>query len=75
MLEELRAINDDLIIKYKNEHNKLERQLMISNFLKQDRCFFKVSMEVAVSILRDLEISDPMETYLNLVSYKSYINW
>lgn len=72
MLEFLKSINTQLINKYQNNPRKLEKQLMISNFLKHEDCFFRISIEDAFRILKDLEISNYEETYINLVSYDKY---
>lgn len=72
MLEFLKGINVNLMNKYQNNPKKLERQLIISNFLKYDDCFFKISIEDAFKILKDLEISNYEETYINLVSFDKY---
>ena len=72
MLEFLKNINAKLINKYSENPQKLERQLIISNFLRYDDCFFKVSIEDAFNILKDLEIKDYEETYINLISYDKY---
>ncbi len=72
MLEFLKSINTQLINKYQNNPRKLEKQLMISNFLRHEDCFFRISIEDAFRILKDLEISNYEETYINLVSYDKY---
>jgi len=72
MLEFLKSINTQLINKYQNNPRKLERQLMISNFLRHDDCFFRIPIEDAFKILKDLEISNYEETYINLVSFDKY---
>lgn len=72
MLEFLKSINNQLINKYKNNPKKLERQLMIANFLKYDDCFFRISIEDSFKILKDLEISNYEETYIGLISYDKY---
>ena len=74
MIESLRKINTELMNKYNNNPRKLERQLMISNFLKHDDCFFRIKIEDAFKILKDLEISNYEETYIILVSYDNYID-
>ena len=72
MLDFLKKVNIELTKKYENNPEKLIKQLMIYNFLKYDDCFFKVTIEDAFSILKDLEISNYEETYINLVSYDKY---
>ena len=72
MLKFLRDINIKLINKYEDDPKKLERQLMISNFLRYDDCFFRISVEDAFKILKDLDIMNYEETYINLVSFNNY---
>ena len=72
MIESLRNLNKQLINKYGDNSKKLERQLMIANFLKHDDCFFRISIEDAYKILKDLEIENDEETYIELVSYDKY---
>ena len=72
MIESLRNLNKELIKSYENNPKKLERQLMISNFLKHDDCFFRISIEDAFKILKELGISNYEEAYIDLVSYDNY---
>jgi len=74
MLDFLVNANKELIKKYENDFIKLQKQLIISNLLKQKNCFFKISIEDAYSILKDLEISNYEETYANIISYNEYLN-
>ena len=55
MLNELRALNETYIKKASNEE-ELKKQMLIKELLKNDRCFFKISIKDAYSILRDLRI-------------------
>ena len=54
MLNELRALNETYIKKASND--ELKKQMLIKELLKNDRCFFKISIKDAYSILRDLRI-------------------
>ena len=72
MIESLRNLNKELIKSCENNPKKLERQLMISNFLKHDDCFFRISIEDAFKILKELGISNYEEAYIDLVSYDNY---
>ncbi len=58
MLNKLRKINDLLINKYRTEENfkKLSIQLNIKKLLTQNDCFFKMSIEQAFTVLRELDI-------------------
>lgn len=55
MLNELRALNETYIKKASND-DELKKQMLIKELLKNDRCFFKISIKDAYSILRDLMI-------------------
>ena len=65
--------NNELLKKYQSGE-KREKQLIIAKFLKSKDCFFKVRIEEAYNILKDLEFDNYEEIYLNLISYDSYIN-
>ena len=73
MIEFLVNINQELIKKYEENPEKEQRQLIISNFLKQKNCFFKISIDDAFNILKDLEIANYEETYIKLIDYSEYI--
>ncbi len=73
MLNSLKDINNKLLIKHKNNPEKFEKQLMISNFLKDNKCFFKISIEDAYNILMDLEIANYKDIYVSLISYNDYV--
>lgn len=55
MLNELRTLNETYIKKASND-DELKKQMLIKELLKNDRCFFKISIKDAYSILRDLRI-------------------
>lgn len=46
---------------------------LISNILKNDNCFFEMSMEEAYSLLRDLKVkeSDIKKVYLSLMKIEN----
>ena len=73
MLNSLKDINNKLLIKHKNNPEKFEKQLMISNFLKDNKYFFKISIEDAYNILMDLEIANYKDIYVSLISYNDYV--
>lgn len=72
MIKELRKINQKLIFKYQTDKNKLNRQLLIFNILKNEDCFFKLDIETAYNLLKDLEIENYKECYLEQVLYSKY---
>ena len=54
MLNKLREINERLIILYKTEQEKIKKQKLIKILLANNKCFFKIDMDTAISILKDL---------------------
>ena len=58
MLEKLKSINEKLISLYKNDEELLAKQLLIQKILLEDKCFFKMDIKTATSILKDLNIKD-----------------
>lgn len=74
MIDELRKINNELINKNANDLEELKKQKIISELLKDDNCFFKIGIEVAYAILRDLGISEGELSvkYMDLIDAKHY---
>lgn len=75
VLDKLRSLNQKLIEKYhKEKDDKNETiQKIISRLLKDEDCFFKVSIEQAFTILRELNIKkeDFEKIYLQLTKPKN----
>ena len=71
MLEKLKKINLELIDNEELSQENLEKQLLIRKILSDKDCFFKISIETAYSILRDLGIrKDKLkEVYSELIDY------
>lgn len=69
MLEKLRILNKKMI-----EKSSSEKYLVIDKILADDKCFFKMSVEEAYAILRDLGIEDEniRKVYLELVDAKNF---
>ena len=57
MLEKLRLINDKFLEIRTDENDKVKHQL-IKKILNDDKCFFKMGIEQAYAILRDLDFSE-----------------
>ena len=76
MLNNLRQKNNNLIRKFELEKNNdmLERHKLISVLLSRDDCFFKIPMDDALSILRDLgqNKEESLETYKHLTSFAEF---
>jgi hypothetical protein len=76
LIEEYRKLNNDLMEKYKSDKKMLAKHKLIKGLLNDNKCFFKISIEDAFSILRDLEIPDNEieEKYKSLISYENFKN-
>lgn len=73
MLEKLRLINDKFLEIRTDENDKVKHQL-IKKILNDDKCFFKMGIEQAYAILRDLDFSEEelKGIYSELIDYKNY---
>lgn len=76
MINKLRLENEKLIKKYENDEINLKKQLIIKEILKDNNCFIKMEVDIAISILKDLNIKDEnlKEVYLEVVSLKNINN-
>ncbi|MBR4261884.1 MAG: hypothetical protein IKQ35_00785 [Bacilli bacterium] len=74
MIEKLRKINDELIEKNKDNQELLKKQNLIHEMLDFDDLFFRINVEDAYGILRDLgfEENQLKEVYLKLIDKKNY---
>lgn len=72
-MDKLITKNNQLIESYKNDKEKLEKQLLIKRLLKEKNCFLKMSIETAYSILKDLGVEENKvrEVYLELIDAKN----
>ncbi len=72
MLKILRQKNEKLILKYKDNELELKKQKLIKNILSDYSCFFKMNIETAYSILRDLQIDESQlqKVYKKLIEKK-----
>lgn len=75
MLNKLRAKNLELEQKYlsQKDDRNVTLQRVISQLLKYDDCFLKMSIEHAYSILRELKVKPDMyeQIYLELTKQKN----
>ncbi len=73
MIEKLRTLNERLIELNMNDKVNLKKYQCIQKILKEDQCFFKMEIEYAYSILRDLGIQeqDLRKVYLELIDIKN----
>lgn len=73
MIEKLRTLNERLIELNTDDEVNLKKYQCIQKILKEDQCFFKMEIEYAYSILRDLGIQeqDLRKVYLELIDIKN----
>lgn len=73
MLEKLRLINNKFL-EIQTDENELKKHQLIKKVLNDDKCFFKMSVEQAYAILRDLDFSEEelKGIYSELIDYKNY---
>lgn len=73
MIEKLRILNNKLIELNANNEMNLKKYNLIQKILKDDKCFFKMEIDYAYSILRDLKISekDLKKIYMELIDSKN----
>lgn len=73
MIEKLRKMNKQLMkINFNNEQN-LKKYNLIAKILEDDKCFFKINIEYAYAILRDLGIEENSikDVYMELIDIKN----
>lgn len=73
MIENLIVINNRLIKEYENNEEKQKRHLLIKKILETKNIFYKMKIEMAYSILRDLKIKEEniKSVYMNLIDAKN----
>lgn len=73
MINKLRELNDKLIETNTNDEDKVKKYQVIKKILKDDKCFFKMEIEYAYAILRDLGIPEEQlkEYYSELIDIKN----
>lgn len=74
MLEKLRVINSKLIELYTSDEVKLKKHKLIEKILSDEKCFFKMSIEQAYAVLRDLGLreEDLKDIYSELIDIKNF---
>ena len=77
MLNKLRSKNLELEQKYlsQNDDKNVTLQRVISQLLKDDDCFLKMSIEHAYAVLRELNVKPEMyeQIYLELTKPKNWL--
>ena len=73
-LDQLRLMNNATILYLKKLNMSYERNSIISNILKDDSCFFKLSKQDAYTILEDIGVESQQIylAYLDLISIDNY---
>ena len=64
MIEELKKINERLLLENDNNIKEKEKYLIIKKILNKEKAFLKMNIEYAYGILRDLNI--PEESIKNI---------
>lgn len=74
MIEKLKKINDKYIELNKDNEVNLKKHMLIKQILNDSRCFFKMDIENAYAILRDLGIKEEnlQEIYKELIDIKNF---
>lgn len=75
MVEKLRGLNEKLINNYQDDTVNLEKQKLIKEILNEDKFIFKIDIETAYAILRDLTIKeeDLEKVYSELIDINNYV--
>ena len=75
MVEKLRELNEKLINNYQDDSVNLEKQKLIKEILNEDKFIFKIDIETAYAILRDLTImeEDLEKVYSELIDINNYV--
>ena len=75
MVEKLRELNEKLINNYQDDSVNLEKQKLIKEILNEDKFIFKIDIETAYAILRDLTINeeDLEKVYSELIDINNYV--
>ena len=64
MIEELKRINERLLLENDNNIKEKEKYLIIKKILNKEKAFLKMNIEYAYGILRDLNV--PEESIKNI---------
>ena len=74
MLEKLRELNERMIIKYSDNIKEKNKYLTIKKLLSDDKCFFKMDIEDAYALLRELNFDEDKikEIYKELIDSSNF---
>ena len=75
MVDRLKELNEKLINNYRDDTVNLEKQKLIKEILNEDKFIFKIDIETAYAILRDLTIKeeDLEKVYSELIDINNYV--
>lgn len=73
MLDTLKELNEKLLNLYRDDEVNREKQELIRKILNEDEFIFKIDIETAYAILRDLTIKeeDLRDVYSELININS----
>lgn len=76
MVDRLKELNEKLINNYQDDHVNLEKQKLIKEILNEDKFIFKIDIETAYQVLRDLTIKeeDLEKVYTELIDIDNYVD-
>lgn len=74
VLQKVREVTNRLLLSENISKEKKQRLELISNILKDDQCFFKIDVDTAYNIIRDLGFSheETKSIYKELISSKNF---
>ena len=74
MLQKVREVTNRLLLSESISAEKKIRLELIKNILKDDQCFFKIDVDTAYKIIRDLGFSheETIGIYKELISSKNF---
>lgn len=76
MVDRLKELNEKLINNYRDDPVNLEKQKLIKEILNEDKFIFKIDIETAYQVLRDLTIKeeDLEKVYSELIDIDNYVD-
>lgn len=76
MVDRLKELNEKLINNYQDDPVNLEKQKLIKEILNEDKFIFKIDIETAYQVLRDLTIKeeDLEKVYTELIDIDNYVD-
>lgn len=74
MLDKLRDINENILRENINNKDIYDKHIIIKKLLSDDKCFFKINIEEAYALLRELNIQEDeiKRIYLELIDSSNF---